>query len=95
VKAMKPEGNGGRSIKPGSPAEADLMTNGPIALVTVVAAAAVIETMLSPKPAPRFVWNVSESVPTGLYQVQPARDLIVTTLVVAYPPEPRPRALPP
>ncbi len=64
------------------------MTNRPIALVTVVAAAAVIETMLGPKPAPRFVWNVSESVPTGLYQVQPARDLIVTTLVVAYPPEP-------
>jgi type IV secretory pathway protease TraF len=64
------------------------MTNHPIVLVTVVAAAAVIETMLDPKPAPRFVLNVSESVPTGLYQVQPARDLIVTTLVVAYPPQP-------
>jgi len=64
------------------------MTNRPIALATVVAAAAVIHTMLGPKPAPRFVWNVSESVPTGLYRVQPARDLIVTTLVVAYPPEP-------
>jgi conjugative transfer signal peptidase TraF len=64
------------------------MTNRPIALATVVAAAAVIETMLGPKPAPRFVWNVSESVPIGLYQVQPARNLIVTTLVVAYPPEP-------
>jgi conjugative transfer signal peptidase TraF len=64
------------------------MTNRPIALVTVVAAAAVVETMLGSKPAPRFVWNVSESVPTGLYRVQPARDLIVTTLVVAYPPEP-------
>src|SRR5215831_12837561 len=71
-----------------APAEADLMTNRPIALVTVVAAAAVVETMLGSKPAPRFVWNVSESVPTGLYQVQPARDLVVTTLVVAYPPEP-------
>src|SRR5713226_10320023 len=44
--------------------------------------------MLGPKPAPRFVWNVSESVPTGLYQVQPARHLIVTDLVVAFPPEP-------
>jgi conjugative transfer signal peptidase TraF len=64
------------------------MTNRPIALVTVVAAAAVIETMLGPKPVPRLVWNVSESVPTGLYQVQPARDLIVTMLVVAYPSEP-------
>jgi conjugative transfer signal peptidase TraF len=64
------------------------MTNRLIALVIVVAAAAAIETMLGPKPVPRFVWNVSESVPTGLYQVQPARDLTVTTLVVAYPPEP-------
>jgi len=64
------------------------MTNRPIAVVTVVAAAAVVETMLGSKPAPRFVWNVSESVPTGLYQVQPARDLIVTMLVVAYPSEP-------
>jgi conjugative transfer signal peptidase TraF len=64
------------------------VTNFPAAFVTVVAASAVIQTMLGPKPAPRFVWNVSESVPTGLYQVQPARDLTVTTLVVAYPPEP-------
>ena len=63
------------------------MTNRPVALLTFAAVAAVIETMLGAKPAPRFVWNVSESVPTGLYQVQPARDLIVTTLVVAYPPE--------
>ena len=64
------------------------MTNRPKALITIVAAAAVIDTMLGPKTAPRFVWNVSESVPIGLYRVQPARDLIVTTLVVAYPPEP-------
>jgi conjugative transfer signal peptidase TraF len=64
------------------------MTNRPVALVTFVAVAAVIETMLGPKPAPRFVWNVSESVPTGLYQVQPMRHLLVTTLVVGYPPEP-------
>jgi conjugative transfer signal peptidase TraF len=64
------------------------MTNRPMALVTVVAAAAVVETMLSSKPAPLFVWNVSESVPNGLYQVQPARDLIVTMLVAAYPSEP-------
>ena len=64
------------------------MTNRSVALVTVAAAVAAIGTTLGAKPAPRFVWNVSESVPTGLYQVQPARHLIVTTLVVAYPPEP-------
>ena len=64
------------------------MTNRAITLVTMVAAVAVLATMMRPKAAPRFVWNVSESVPTGLYHVQPARRLIVTALVVAYPPEP-------
>ena len=64
------------------------MTNRSATLVTMVAAVAVIATTMGPKAAPRFVWNVSESVPTGLYHVQPARRLIVTALVVAYPPEP-------
>jgi len=63
------------------------MTNRSTTLLTMAAAVAVIGTTLGPKSAPRFVWNASESVPTGLYQVQPARHLIVTTLVVAYPPE--------
>ena len=64
------------------------MTNRSAALVTVAVAVGAIGITLGAKPAPRFVWNASESVPTGLYQVQPARHLIVTTLVVAYPPEP-------
>ena len=64
------------------------MTNRAITLVTMVAAVAVLATMMGPKAAPRFVWNASESVPTGLYHVQPARRLIVTALVVAFPPEP-------
>jgi len=64
------------------------MTNRSAILVTMVAAVAVIATTMGPKAAPRFVWNVSESVPTGLYRVQPARRLIVTALVVAYPSEP-------
>jgi conjugative transfer signal peptidase TraF len=38
--------------------------------------------------APRFVWNVSGSAPTGLYRVRPAPRLAVATLAVAYPPEP-------
>ena len=64
------------------------MTNRSTTLLTMAAAVAVIGTTLGPKSALRFVWNASESVPTGLYQVQPARRLMVTTLVVAYPPEP-------
>jgi conjugative transfer signal peptidase TraF len=67
------------------------MTDLPMTLVTLattVAAVAIVGTTMGPKPAPWFVWNVSESVPAGLYRVQPARNLIVTTLVVAFPPEP-------
>jgi conjugative transfer signal peptidase TraF len=37
---------------------------------------------------PRFVWNVSRSVPIGLYKVSPPHDLTIATLVVVYPPEP-------
>jgi conjugative transfer signal peptidase TraF len=55
-------------------------------LALTAAAAALVAGTLG--PAPRFVWNASESVPTGLYRVQPPRRLIVTDLVVAFPPEP-------
>ena len=64
------------------------MTNRSAALVTVAVAVGAIGINLGAKPAPRFVWNASESVPTGLYQVQPTHHLIVTMLVVAYPPDP-------
>ena len=57
-------------------------------LVLMAAAAALVAGTLGRKPAPRFVWNASESVPTGLYRVQPPGSLIVTDLVVAFPPEP-------
>ena len=64
------------------------MTRRAATLVTMVAAVAATAITMGSKAAPRFVWNASESVPTGLYHVQPARGLIVTALVVAFPPEP-------
>ncbi|MGJ4948689.1 S26 family signal peptidase [Bradyrhizobium sp. HKCCYLS20291] len=36
-------------------------------------------------PQPRLIWNASESVPIGLYAVQPVRDWYVTELVVVRP----------
>jgi conjugative transfer signal peptidase TraF len=39
-------------------------------------------------PPPRLVWNASESVPIGLYAVQPVERLTVTQLVLVKPPEP-------
>ena len=40
------------------------------------------------RPAPRLIWNVSASVPIGLYAVRPARALHVDELLVVMPPEP-------
>jgi conjugative transfer signal peptidase TraF len=54
----------------------------------MIAAAALVTATMSPKPAPSLVWNASESVPIGLYRVEPAGKLAVTDLVVAMPPEP-------
>ena len=56
-------------------------------LATTATAAIVVLSTVGPKPRPSFVWNVSASVPTGLYAVAPARKLAVTDLVVAMPPE--------
>lgn len=36
---------------------------------------------------PRYVWNASNSVPAGLYRVQPITRLSVTELVAVHPPE--------
>jgi conjugative transfer signal peptidase TraF len=59
-----------------------------LTLLTTICAASIVITTIGPKAPPRLVWNVSESVPIGLYRVQPARKLTVTDLVVAMPPEP-------
>ena len=36
---------------------------------------------------PHYIWNASNSVPIGLYRVQPANRLNVTELVVVQPPD--------
>jgi conjugative transfer signal peptidase TraF len=64
------------------------MTGRPAALIAMVAAVAAVTSTMGAKHTPRFVWNASESVPIGLYSVQPADELLVATLVVAMPPEP-------
>jgi hypothetical protein len=62
------------------------MRNRAATLALTAAAAVLVAVNIGPKPAPRFVWNASESVPTGLYGVEPAQRFIVTDLVVAFPP---------
>lgn len=64
------------------------MTGQTATLVAMVAAVAVVASTMGRTPVPRFIWNASESVPIGLYGVQPADKLVVTNLVIAMPPEP-------
>jgi type IV secretory pathway protease TraF len=64
------------------------MTGRSAVLAATVMAIAAIGATAASGTVPRFVWNLSGSVPIGLYRVRPARDLTITTLVVAYPPEP-------
>lgn len=64
------------------------MTGRSIALVAMVIGVAVLTLTMGGKPMPRFVWNASESVPIGLYSVEPVGQLTVTNLVVAAPPQP-------
>jgi conjugative transfer signal peptidase TraF len=59
-----------------------------LTLITMICAAAVVVATMGPKPSPSLVWNASESVPLGLYRLQPPGKLAVTDLVVAMPPEP-------
>jgi conjugative transfer signal peptidase TraF len=55
-----------------------------VAMVLGVSAAAL---PLASGVSPRFIWNASASVPTGLYAVEPASRLQLNDLVVVRPPE--------
>jgi len=51
-------------------------------------AAVLVVSMIAVRPAPRYIWNASESVPIGLYRLHPTGRLAVTQLVAVEPPEP-------
>ena len=55
-------------------------------LATILIAFAAVALM--GEATPIYIWNASNSVPIGLYQLQPARMFAVTDLVVVRPPEP-------
>ena len=63
--------------------------NGRVAtlLTTLVAATAVAVTRSARDPFTCYIWNASESVPIGLYRLQPTGKLVVTDLVAVQPPE--------
>jgi conjugative transfer signal peptidase TraF len=57
-------------------------------LLTTLGAAVLVVSTIAVRPAPRYVWNASESVPIGLYWLRPAGRLSVSQLVAVQSPEP-------
>ena len=57
-------------------------------ILTTLGAATFVLSTIGVRPVPQYLWNASESVPIGLYQLRPAGRLAVTDLVAVLPPEP-------
>jgi conjugative transfer signal peptidase TraF len=64
------------------------MTGRLATLLAMLAAAVVVVSTIAARPAPRYIWNASESVPIGLYWLRPAGRLAVSQLVAVQSPEP-------
>jgi type IV secretory pathway protease TraF len=52
---------------------------------TIAAVSLLLSTLGGARPY--YIWNASNSVPIGLYRVQPATQLAVTELVAVQPPD--------
>jgi conjugative transfer signal peptidase TraF len=63
------------------------MTGRSTTLIVMAIGVTLLTLTMRAKPMPRFVWNASESVPIGLYSVEPVGQLAVTNLVVVVPPQ--------
>ncbi|WFU43547.1 S26 family signal peptidase [Bradyrhizobium sp. CB82] len=63
------------------------MTNRMCTIAMSLGALALVLATIDETP-PSYIWNVSESVPLGLYRLQPAKQLTVTELVAIQTPEP-------
>jgi len=57
-------------------------------LLTTLGAAALLASTIAAKPTTLYLWNASESVPIGLYQLRPIGKLVASELVAVQPPEP-------
>ena len=64
------------------------MTSQVVTLLTTLGAATVLLSTIAAKPVPRYLWNASGSVPTGLYRLHTTGRLAVTQLVAVQSPEP-------
>jgi conjugative transfer signal peptidase TraF len=56
-------------------------------IFTTIAATVLILSTVE-ETTPHYIWNVSNSIPIGLYRLQPVTTLTVTELVAVQPPDP-------
>ena len=56
-------------------------------ILTALGAVALLFSTIGGAP-PRYIFNASNSVPVGLYRIQPAGQLTITELVALKPPDP-------
>jgi conjugative transfer signal peptidase TraF len=56
--------------------------------IAIVAGIALLGGTIASQPAPRLVWNVTASVPVGLYRVRPGVPISVGDMVIARVPWP-------
>ena len=68
------------------------LTRHAVVAITFIAASAILASINWP-PTPRFIWNVTASVPIGLYGVRNVQTFAVNDIVIAIPPEPWARTL--
>lgn len=62
-----------------------------IAVLAAIGVSAIAASL--PDRAPRYIWNLTPSIPRGLYRLDPQSSVDITTLVAARPPEPLATAL--
>jgi type IV secretory pathway protease TraF len=63
------------------------MTGRATTLLMMLGPAALALSTIAAKPAKRYIWNASASVPVGLYRLRPTGSLWVTELVTVQPSE--------
>ncbi|WFU40262.1 S26 family signal peptidase [Bradyrhizobium sp. CB82] len=59
-----------------------------LTIVLAICGSAALVIWSGEEVTPSYIWNASESVPIGLYRLQPAGRLALTELVAVRPPEP-------
>ncbi|KYH01560.1 S26 family signal peptidase [Bradyrhizobium sp. CIAT3101] len=61
---------------------------GRLTIILAICGSVALASRSGTEAVPCYIWNASESVPIGLYRLQPTQGLTVAELVAVRPPEP-------